>query len=280
MNVGFYYMANAFGRLIGTITSGALYSYAGNDAVTTGLAACFAASFVFVVVTAFVACRGRRRGGVAMGDQQTPRGVSARGRGRKWRRNSRRRRKRPRRRQRRVNQRVSCASVLYAQNITFVKSLHRTSHLARAEASFVPGRRVARATRYRVEMSFFGLARYGSDDERPAWSDTNSEDDSDAIGDDDEGVGPSSTGVAAPAAAPRAEDGAPERGRRLRGGERPAGVPASGGDASARLRAPQPHRRRGRGRGRGSGWGRRGRRLEETPRRGFRDGVIGTQKVS
>ena len=86
-----------------------------------------------------------------------------------------------------------------------VKGPHRTSHLrylARAEASFVPGRRVARATRYRVEMSFFGLARYGSDDERPAWSDTSSEDDSDAIGDDDEGVGPSSTGVAAPAAAP------------------------------------------------------------------------------
>ena len=51
-------------------------------------------------------------------------------------------------------------------------------------------------------MSFFGLARYGSDDERPAWSDTSSEDDSDAIGDDDEGVGPTSTGVAAPAAAP------------------------------------------------------------------------------
>ena len=53
MNVGFYYMANAFGRLIGTITSGALYSYAGNDA-NDGLAACFAASFVFVVVTTFV----------------------------------------------------------------------------------------------------------------------------------------------------------------------------------------------------------------------------------
>ena len=52
-------------------------------------------------------------------------------------------------------------------------------------------------------MSFFGLARYGSDDERPAFSDTSSEDDSDASGDDDdEGVGPSSTGAAAPAAAP------------------------------------------------------------------------------
>ena len=48
-------------------------------------------------------------------------------------------------------------------------------------------------------MSFFGLARYGSDDERPAFSDTSSEDDSDASGDDDEGVGPSSTGAAAPA---------------------------------------------------------------------------------
>ena len=34
MNVGFYYMANAFGRLIGTITSGALYSYAGMTRTT------------------------------------------------------------------------------------------------------------------------------------------------------------------------------------------------------------------------------------------------------
>lgn len=29
MNVGFYYMANAMGRLVGTIVSGALYTYAG-----------------------------------------------------------------------------------------------------------------------------------------------------------------------------------------------------------------------------------------------------------
>lgn len=42
INVGFYYMANAFGRLTGTILSGALYSYAGDD-VNDGLAACFGA---------------------------------------------------------------------------------------------------------------------------------------------------------------------------------------------------------------------------------------------
>ena len=68
MNVGFYYMANAFGRLIGTITSGALYSYAGNDA-NDGLAACFAASFASSshdVVTYFV----DDDEGVAMGDQR------------------------------------------------------------------------------------------------------------------------------------------------------------------------------------------------------------------
>lgn len=43
MNVGFYYMANAGGRLIGTLLSGALYSYAGSDE-REGFAACFWAS--------------------------------------------------------------------------------------------------------------------------------------------------------------------------------------------------------------------------------------------
>ena len=38
INVGFYYMANAFGRLTGTIASGALYLYVG-DNVNDGLAA-------------------------------------------------------------------------------------------------------------------------------------------------------------------------------------------------------------------------------------------------
>eukprot|EP00982_Pelagococcus_subviridis_P007858 30761-Pelagococcus_subviridis.AAC.3 len=56
MNVGFYYMANAFGRLIGTIVSGALYSYVGEDE-NDGLAACFLASSFFVVVSAVVSVR-------------------------------------------------------------------------------------------------------------------------------------------------------------------------------------------------------------------------------
>ncbi len=42
MNVGFYYMANAFGRLTGTVLSGALYQW-------QGLQACLWASAVFVV---------------------------------------------------------------------------------------------------------------------------------------------------------------------------------------------------------------------------------------
>ena len=53
INVGFYYMANAFGRLTGTIISGALYSYVGSN-VNDGLAACFLASLVFVVISTVV----------------------------------------------------------------------------------------------------------------------------------------------------------------------------------------------------------------------------------
>lgn len=49
INVGFYYMANAFGRLIGTIISGALYSYVGST--VQGFAACFWASSAFVLVS-------------------------------------------------------------------------------------------------------------------------------------------------------------------------------------------------------------------------------------
>ena len=56
MNVGFYYMANAFGRLIGTIASGVLYTYASSDP-NEGLAACFAASLAFSVVTTALAAR-------------------------------------------------------------------------------------------------------------------------------------------------------------------------------------------------------------------------------
>ncbi|HET6175260.1 MAG TPA: organoarsenical effux MFS transporter ArsJ [Gaiellales bacterium] len=47
MNVGFYYMANAGGRLLGTVLSGALYEW-------RGLAACLWASAAFVVVTALL----------------------------------------------------------------------------------------------------------------------------------------------------------------------------------------------------------------------------------
>jgi hypothetical protein len=37
INVGFYYMANACGRLTGTIASGAIYSYVGDDVNGRGL---------------------------------------------------------------------------------------------------------------------------------------------------------------------------------------------------------------------------------------------------
>jgi MFS family permease len=43
MNVGFYYMANAFGRLLGTVLSGLLYQW-------QGLEACLWASVVFVLL--------------------------------------------------------------------------------------------------------------------------------------------------------------------------------------------------------------------------------------
>ena len=52
MNVGFYYMANAFGRLIGTITSGRCIRTRGMTRTTVWRV--FRASLVFVVVTAFV----------------------------------------------------------------------------------------------------------------------------------------------------------------------------------------------------------------------------------
>jgi MFS family permease len=47
MNVGFYYMANAFGRLLGTILSGLLYQW-------QGLEACLWASFAFVLAAGAV----------------------------------------------------------------------------------------------------------------------------------------------------------------------------------------------------------------------------------
>lgn len=49
LGVGFYYMANAAGRLVGTVLSGALFQAAGHG--TNGLLLCVAGSIVFVVVS-------------------------------------------------------------------------------------------------------------------------------------------------------------------------------------------------------------------------------------
>ena len=51
MNVGFYYMSNAVGRLVGTVVSGALYTYGGST-TREGFAACFWCSAAFLVVCA------------------------------------------------------------------------------------------------------------------------------------------------------------------------------------------------------------------------------------
>ncbi len=50
MNVGFYYMANAGGRLAGTVLSGALYQW-------RGLPACLWASMGFVLAAGFLSTR-------------------------------------------------------------------------------------------------------------------------------------------------------------------------------------------------------------------------------
>merc|ERR1712224_117180 len=65
VSVGFYYMANAVGRLFGTLGSGFLYTYIGEDFgtyagsdATAGMAACFFAgtvcSALAVVITYFI----------------------------------------------------------------------------------------------------------------------------------------------------------------------------------------------------------------------------------
>ncbi len=46
VTVGIYYMANAIGRLVGTLASGLLYTYAGAT-VVQGLGWCFVASTLF-----------------------------------------------------------------------------------------------------------------------------------------------------------------------------------------------------------------------------------------
>lgn len=50
MNVGFYYMANAAGRLAGTVLSGALYQWGVQSGPNDGLIACLWASAAFVLV--------------------------------------------------------------------------------------------------------------------------------------------------------------------------------------------------------------------------------------
>ncbi len=49
MNVGFYYMANALGRLVGTVLSGLLYQIGAQASVNGGLVACLWASVAFVL---------------------------------------------------------------------------------------------------------------------------------------------------------------------------------------------------------------------------------------
>jgi predicted MFS family arabinose efflux permease len=67
LNVGFYYMANAAGRLAGTILSGAVFQWAGQG--STGLLACVVASMGFVLAGPLrAASRGR----------STPRGARCR----------------------------------------------------------------------------------------------------------------------------------------------------------------------------------------------------------
>ena len=53
MNVGFYYMANAAGRLVGTILSGVLFQLAGQGQI--GLQMCICGSVVFVLLSTLLA---------------------------------------------------------------------------------------------------------------------------------------------------------------------------------------------------------------------------------
>uniref|UniRef100_A0A7S1XCB9 Major facilitator superfamily (MFS) profile domain-containing protein n=1 Tax=Compsopogon caeruleus TaxID=31354 RepID=A0A7S1XCB9_9RHOD len=53
MNVGFYYMSNAFGRLMGTLIGGALFSFTG-DTKSESLAACFWLSVGFIFITILI----------------------------------------------------------------------------------------------------------------------------------------------------------------------------------------------------------------------------------
>jgi hypothetical protein len=68
MSVGFYYMANAAGRLAGTVLSGALYQWGLQSGPSDGLIACLWASSAFVLVAGLLSlllprhpARGRSR---------------------------------------------------------------------------------------------------------------------------------------------------------------------------------------------------------------------------
>ena len=50
LDVGFYYMSNAMGRLIGTVLSGVIYQ-------VYGLEACLLASVVFIAISTLVATK-------------------------------------------------------------------------------------------------------------------------------------------------------------------------------------------------------------------------------
>jgi MFS family permease len=54
MNVGFYYMANAGGRLIGTVLSGLLYQYGVQQSANGGLIWCLIAAVGFVGMAALI----------------------------------------------------------------------------------------------------------------------------------------------------------------------------------------------------------------------------------
>lgn len=54
MNVGIYYMANACGRLVGTVLSGALYQLGLKQGGSFGLIICLAASAAFLVMTGII----------------------------------------------------------------------------------------------------------------------------------------------------------------------------------------------------------------------------------
>jgi hypothetical protein len=54
MNVGFYYMANAAGRLLGTVLSGLLYGWGAQRSDAGGLIACLVASVAFVLAAGLI----------------------------------------------------------------------------------------------------------------------------------------------------------------------------------------------------------------------------------